>query len=34
MDPDKRSAWLRKLAGECPYQIVPRDDSSRMTAKS
>jgi hypothetical protein len=32
MDPDKRSAWLRKLDEECPYQVVlPRrqlqDDS-------
>jgi len=22
MDPDKRSAWLRKLDEECPYQVV------------
>ena len=22
MDPDKRSAWLRKLDKECPYQVV------------
>jgi hypothetical protein len=22
MDPDKRSAWLRKLDQECPYQVV------------
>jgi len=33
MDLDKRSAWLRKLHEECPYQVVlPRrqltDDSS------
>src|ERR1700751_3701698 len=32
MDPDKKSAWLRKLDEECPYQVVlPRrqlaDDS-------
>jgi hypothetical protein len=32
MNPDKKSAWLRKLDAECPYQIVlPRrqlaDDS-------
>jgi hypothetical protein len=27
MDPDKRSAWLRKLDEECPYQVVlPRRD--------
>ena len=35
MDPDKRSAWLRKLDEECPYQVVlPRrqlaDDSEVM----
>ena len=35
MDPDKRSAWLRKLDEECPYQVVlPRrqlaDDSEIM----
>jgi hypothetical protein len=25
MDPDKRSAWLRKLDAECPYQVaLPR----------
>ena len=35
MDPDKRSAWLRKLDKECPYQVVlPRrqlsDDSEIM----
>ena len=35
MDPDKRSAWLRKLDEECPYQVVlPRrqlsDDSAIM----
>jgi hypothetical protein len=35
MDPDKRSAWLRKLDRECPYQVVlPRrqlsDDSEIM----
>jgi hypothetical protein len=35
MDPDKRSAWLRKLDQECPYQMVlPRrqlsDDSEIM----
>ena len=35
MDPDKRSAWLRKLDQECPYQVVlPRrqlsDDSEIM----
>jgi hypothetical protein len=43
MDPDKRSAWLRKLDEECPYQVVlPRrqlfDDLwpsfSRMSANS
>ncbi len=33
MEPDKRSAWLRKLDEECPYQVVlPRrqltDDSA------
>jgi len=33
VEPDKRSAWLRKLDGECPYQVVlPRqqltDDSA------
>ncbi len=22
MDPDKRSAWQRKLDEECPYQVV------------
>ncbi len=22
MDPDRRSAWLRKLDDECPYQVV------------
>ena len=22
MDPDKRSAWLRKVDEECPYQVV------------
>ena len=22
MDPDKRSAWLRKLDQDCPYQLV------------
>jgi hypothetical protein len=22
MDPDKRTAWLRKLDEECPYQVV------------
>ena len=22
MDPDKRSAWLRQLDQECPYQVV------------
>jgi hypothetical protein len=32
MDPDKRTAWLRQLDQECPYQVVlPRqqlaDDS-------
>jgi hypothetical protein len=32
VDPDKRSAWLKKLDAECPYQVVlPRrqltDDS-------
>jgi hypothetical protein len=27
MDPDKRSAWLKKLDEECPYQVVlPRKD--------
>lgn len=35
MDPDKSSAWLRKLDAECPYQVVlPRrqlsDDSEIM----
>jgi hypothetical protein len=35
MDPDKRSAWLRRLDEECPYQVVlPRrqlsDDSEIM----
>lgn len=35
MDPDKRTAWLRKLDEECPYQVVlPRrqlaDDSAIM----
>ena len=35
MDPDKRSAWLRRLDAECPYQVVlPRrqlsDDSEIM----
>ena len=25
MDPDKRSAWLRRLDEECPYQVaLPR----------
>ncbi len=29
MDPDKRSAWLRKLDEECPYQVVlPRGQHS------
>ena len=33
MEPDRRSAWLRKLDEECPYQVVlPRrqltDDSA------
>ena len=29
MDPDKRSAWLRKLDEECPYQVVlPRQQQS------
>ena len=36
MDPDKRSAWLRKLDAECPHQVVlPRqqlaDDSEIMS---
>ena len=36
MDADKRSAWLRKLDEECPYQVVlPRqqlcDDSDIMS---
>ena len=22
VEPDKRSAWLRKLDEECPYQVV------------
>ena len=22
MDPDKKSAWLRKLDAQCPYQVV------------
>ena len=35
MDPDKKSAWLRKLDEECPHQVVlPRrqlaDDSEIM----
>ena len=35
VDPEKRSAWLRKLDEECPYQVVlPRrqlfDDSEIM----
>ena len=35
VDPDQRSAWLRKLDEECPYQVVlPRqqlsDDSAIM----
>jgi hypothetical protein len=35
MDPDRRSAWLRKLDEECPYQVaLPRrqlsDDSEIM----
>jgi hypothetical protein len=35
MDPDKRSAWHRRLDEECPYQVVlPRrqlsDDSEIM----
>jgi hypothetical protein len=35
MDPDQRSAWLRELDKECPYQVVlPRrqlsDDSEIM----
>ena len=35
MDPDQRSAWLRKLDEECPYQVVlPRrqlaDDGAIM----
>jgi hypothetical protein len=26
MNPDKRSAWLRKIDEECPYQVVlPRE---------
>ena len=33
MDPDKRSAWLRKLDEECPYQVVlPRRQLSDETA--
>jgi hypothetical protein len=29
MDPDKRSAWLRQLDEECPYQVVlPRGQLS------
>ena len=29
MDPDKRSAWLRQLDEECPYQVVlPREQLS------
>jgi len=36
MGPDKRSAWLRKLDEQCPYQVVlPRrqlsDDSDILT---
>jgi len=36
MDPDRRSAWLRKLDDQCPYQVVlPRrqlsDDSDILT---
>ena len=36
MDPDRRSAWLRKLDEQCPYQVVlPRrqlsDDSDIVT---
>ena len=35
MDPDERSAWVRKLDEECPYQVVlPRqqlaDDNKIM----
>jgi len=35
MDPDRKSAWLRQLDRECPYQVVlPRrqlaDDSAIM----
>ena len=27
MDPDKRSAWLKKLDEDCPYQVVlPRQE--------
>ena len=33
MDPDKRSAWQRKLDDECPYQVVlPRQDWQREEA--
>jgi hypothetical protein len=29
MDPDKRSAWLRQLDEECPYQVaLPREQLS------
>ena len=32
MDPDKRSAWLRKLDEECPYQVVLPRQTSDETA--
>ena len=32
MDPDKRSAWLRKLDEECPYQVVLARETSDETA--
>jgi len=32
MDPDRRSAWLRKLDEQCPYQVVlPRQQLSDDT---
>jgi hypothetical protein len=34
MDPDKRSAWLRKLDDECPYQVVlPRAQLAAYVGK-
>ena len=34
MDPDKRSAWQRKLDEECPYQVVLLGDSLLKNTRS